>query len=117
MVPQRLPRYGEIWQADLDPTVGHEQAGVRPVVVVSADAFNDNPSSLVVVVPVTRKYRGNPFNVLILPRPGGLSHRSYAQCDMIRSISTQRLRYRIGTIEGGAMTEIGYLLRVLMELP
>jgi mRNA interferase MazF len=115
--PRNRPYFGEVWQADLDPTIGHEQAGIRPVVVVSADAFNDNPSSLVVVVPVTRKYRGNPFNILIMPRPGGLPYRSYAQCDMIRSISNQRLHYRIGTIEDGTMAEIGYLLRVLLKLP
>lgn len=90
---------------------------MRPVVIVSANAFNDNPSELVVVVPVTRKYRGNPFNVTISPQPGGLSHRSFAMCDMIRSISCERLRYRIGTIEAETIAEIGYLLRVLFELP
>jgi mRNA interferase MazF len=115
--PKRLPQFGDVWQADLDPTIGHEQAGVRPVVVVSADAFNRNPSNLVIVVPVTRKYRGNPFNVQILPQEGSLANRSYAMWEMIRSISGARLRYRLGRVDPHEMAEIQDRLRVLLALP
>ncbi|WP_298172144.1 type II toxin-antitoxin system PemK/MazF family toxin [Acidithiobacillus sp.] len=48
----RWPRRGEIWQADLNPTVGREQQGHRPMVVVSTEAFNR--SGLVLVCPVTQ---------------------------------------------------------------
>ena len=48
----RWPRRGEIWQADLNPTVGREQQGHRPLVVVSTEAFNR--SGLVLVCPVTQ---------------------------------------------------------------
>lgn len=111
-----VPRFGEVWQADLDPAIGHEQAGTRPVIVVSADPFNENSSRLAIVVPVTRTDRGNPFNVPIDPQAGGLRYRSFAMCEMIRSISNDRIHYRIGTIDQHSMDEIGDRLKVLLGL-
>ena len=48
-----LPSRGEIWGADLNPVRGHKQAGVRPCLVVSTDAFNHGPAELVMVAPIT----------------------------------------------------------------
>lgn len=45
-------RAGEIWRVSLDPTAGHEQRGTRPVLIVSAEAFN-RVTGMPVVVPVT----------------------------------------------------------------
>jgi mRNA interferase MazF len=42
------PRRGEIWLADLRPTHGREQAGRRPVLVLSVDSFNSGPADLVI---------------------------------------------------------------------
>ncbi|WP_341275520.1 type II toxin-antitoxin system PemK/MazF family toxin [Microcystis flos-aquae] len=54
---------GEIWLADLNPVRGHEQAGKRPCLVISADLFNQGASGLVVVLPVTSKDKGIPFHL------------------------------------------------------
>ena len=51
---------GEVWLADLGATRGHEQAGRRPVLVFSIDDFNSGPANLVVVLPLTSKFRGVP---------------------------------------------------------
>lgn len=51
---QPAPAAGEIWWVDLDPTKGHEQAGHRPVVVISPQEFND-ASHRMIAVPVTSK--------------------------------------------------------------
>jgi mRNA interferase ChpB len=48
----RWPRRGEIWQANLNPTVGREQQGFRPVLVVSEEAFNR--SGLCLICPITQ---------------------------------------------------------------
>ena len=45
-----LPNRGEIWLADLNPTRGHEQAGARPVLIISTNAFNHGPAGLVFVI-------------------------------------------------------------------
>ena len=116
MDARRILRFGEVWQAALDPIVGHEQGGTRPVIVVSADPLNEGPSQLALVVPVTRTYRGIPFHVEILPPNGGLRHRSFALCEMIPSISAERVQFRIGAVDPNTMDEIGYRLRVLLNL-
>ena len=46
-----LPNRGEIWLADLNPTRGHEQAGVRPVLIISTNTFNHGRADLVFVLP------------------------------------------------------------------
>ena len=51
------PLRGEIWLATLDPTVGREQAGTRPALIISDDLFNQSHAELVVVLPSHRKVR------------------------------------------------------------
>ena len=48
---------GEIWEVDLDPGKGHEQAGVRPCLVVSSDGLNRSRFGTVIVCPITTTYR------------------------------------------------------------
>ena len=85
------PKRGEVWVADLDPVRGHEQAGRRPVLIVSVDSFNAGPAQLVYVVPLTRTDRGVPLHVAIAPPEGGLRAPSVILCDAVRSISVTRL--------------------------
>jgi mRNA interferase MazF len=116
MTSSRIPRFGEVWQANLDPAVGHEQAGVRPAIVVSSDPFNENFSQLVIVVPVTRTDRGHPFNVPIAPHAGGLRYQSFAMCEIVRSISSGRFEYHIGMIDQGSMELILDRLKVIFGI-
>ena len=62
-------RRGEIWWVDLDPTRGHEQAGRRPALVLSVDAFNHGPAGLVVVVPVSSKATATPASPVVSAAP------------------------------------------------
>ncbi len=48
---------GEIWEVDLDPRRGHEQAGVRPCLIVSTDGLNRSKFGTVIVCPLTTTYR------------------------------------------------------------
>ena len=59
------PSRGEIWLADLNPIRGHEQAGTRPVLVVSTNLFNKGPAGLVFVLPLTRTNRRIPAHIPI----------------------------------------------------
>ena len=56
------PLRGEIWLVDLDPTMGHEQAGTRPALVVSTDYLNSSSADLVILVPLTTVKRGIPLH-------------------------------------------------------
>ena len=76
MMPAQ-PSRGQIWLADLNPTRGHEQAGQRPVLIVSTNVFNHGPADLVFVLPLTRTQRGIPLHIPVDPPEGGLTARSY----------------------------------------
>lgn len=107
---------GEIWLADLNPVRGHEQAGTRPCVVVSVDGFNTGPVGLVVVLPMTTTDRHVPLHVAVLPPEGGVRRASFIKCEDIRSISTERLVERWGTLEPSTLLDVADRLRVLLEL-
>ena len=99
-----FPQHGEVWLADLDPTEGHEQAGRRPVVVVSVDPFNAGRSGLVVVLPITSHLRQLPLHVPVTPPEGGLRLPSAILCDAVRSIDRGRLMDCWGMLEASTLT-------------
>lgn len=110
------PSRGEIWLADLDPIRGHEQAGIRPVLVMSIDAFNHGPARLVYVVPLTRTGRRNSLYIPVTPPEGGLHARSFILCMSMRSVSTERLRERWGAVTPATLAVVADRLRMLLDL-
>ena len=111
-----LPSRGEIWSVNLSPTVGHEQAGMRPALVVSVDAFNHGPADLVLVVPLTTAARGIPFHVPVHPPEGGVTRPSFIKCEDVWSISRQRLTDRWGSVHGNTIAAVEERLRILLDL-
>jgi mRNA interferase MazF len=105
-----------VWLANLDPTREHEQAGTRPVVVVSTDLFNHGPAELVVVVPMTTTDRGLPLQVLVEPPEGGVRQRSFAMCENIRALSVGRLVTHWGMLKAETVQIIEDRLRILLQL-
>ena len=111
------PRYGEIWTANLNPTRGHEQAGARPVLIVSTNGFNKGAADLVFILPLTRTDRGIPLHVPVEPPEGGLVAKSFLMCDMLRSISKQRLGAQaLGCVSQATLSTVNEILRILMNL-
>lgn len=110
------PFRGEVWNANLDPTRGREQAGKRPVLVISTDRFNDGPADLVVVVPITSKEKGIPWHVSVKAGEGGLRTARYVMCEMLRCVSRERLVKRLGNVSAATLTEVEARLRILLEL-
>ena len=110
------PGRGEVWLTDLSPVRGHEQAGRRPSLIVSDTLFNQGPSGLVIVLPITSTLRGIPSQVLVLPPDGGLKVKSVILCEGVRSISTNRLHARWGQLSPRTMAAVENVLRFLMRL-
>jgi len=113
---QRQPSRGEVWFVDLNPVLGHEQAGKRPALVVSVDLFNNGPAGLVVVLPITTKDKGVPFHMEIHPTEGGLTGKSFIKCEDIRSISKERLLSIAGKVTSLTMAAVEDRLRILLNL-
>lgn len=96
-------KQGEIWNANLNPTKGSEQAGFRPVVIISGNLLNQH-LNVVIVVPLTtkiKKYKGNP--ILNPSKSNGLKAESEMLMFHIRSVSKERLVSRMGNIEPSEM--------------
>ena len=105
------PRRGEIWLTDLDPTRGHEQAGRRPALVVSADTFNSGPADLVIILPLTTKAKGVRSYVPVNPPEGGVRKVSFIKCEDVRSVARERLsKLGVSTfpVERGIVCRSGY---------
>jgi mRNA interferase MazF len=117
MSEMALPRRGEIWNADLDPTRGREQAGKRPVLVVSTDLFNEGGAELAVVLPITSKSKGIPCHVP-LPAGGstGMRTQSFVLVVAIRCFSRDRFIKRLGQAPDNRISEIESRLRMLLEV-
>ena len=107
---------GEIWSADLNPVRGHEQAGVRPALVVSVDLFNQGPAGLVVILPLTTRVKGIPFHIEIVPPEAGVNMRSFIKCEDVRSVSKERLSQRWGMVSHETMAAVEDRLRILLDL-
>lgn len=109
---------GEVWRADLAPTRGTEQSGVRPVLVVQTDRANPN-SPHTIVVPFTTRIRHKllPSHVLVPAGEGGLSQDSVALCEQIRVADLGRLMTRSGLLSTQRMQEVDDALKVILELP
>lgn len=91
-------KQGEIWYAELNPSLGNEQAGFRPIVVLSGNLLNDNVN-LVICCPLTTKLKRYHGNVILEPNNlNKLQQSSEILTFHIRSISKERLKRKIGKI-------------------
>ena len=111
-----VPARGEVWLADLDPPFGHEQAGRRPVLVVSVDPFNSGLSGLAVVLPITSRVRPLPLHVPVAPPEGGLRVPSVILCDAVRSVDRPRLITCWGTVSANTLALVEDRVRRLLGL-
>jgi len=110
------PSRGEVWIADLNPTKGHEQAGKRPILVISVNPFNQSLAGLIIVLPITTKEKGIPYHIEINSPEGGLKERSFIKCEDIRSITKERLFKKCGAISLSTMSLIEDRIRILIGL-
>ncbi len=111
------PRQGEVWLADLNPTVGHEQAGRRPVVIISVDELNRSHAALVLAVALTTSERAQRLHLPVEPPEGGLHRRSFAMPEMTRAISHQRLVQRVGELRPATLAELCRRVHLLTRPP
>jgi mRNA interferase MazF len=93
----RVLRGDVIW-ADLNPVRGHEQAGRRPVVVISHDVFNER-SGTVIAMALTSKPQRAGFPLTLELDSRDLPKRSWVKISQVRTLSRQRLGQRIGRLE------------------
>lgn len=99
-------KQGEIWYTDHNPTKGSEQAGVRPVVILSGNMMNEL-LQVVIVCPLTTNVKGYKGNVILEPNvSNNLAQQSETLIFHLRSLSKKRLLRKIGTITPSELTQL-----------
>ena len=88
---------GEVYWVDLDPAKGHEQAGQRPVLILSQDVFNDR-SGVVIVIAITSQPQKAGFPLTLELKSVKLPKQSWAKMSQVRTLSQERLEKRIGCV-------------------
>lgn len=96
---------GDILWADLNPVKGHEQAGLRPVLILSPEIFNARSGTVIAMALTSQPQRaGFPLTLEInscsLPKP------TWVKISQIRTISTERLGKRMGHVSDDEMSHI-----------
>jgi mRNA interferase MazF len=113
---------GEIYFVSLDPSKGREQAGKRPVLVVSSDIINAQPLVITVVAGADSKNvsRNYPTNIRVTASETGLPRDTVFLCFQVRSLDHARFEEprakRIGALPAERMAEVEDALRGVLVL-
>ena len=90
---------GDLYFADLDPVIGSEQGGMRPVLIIQNDLGN-RFSPTVIILPLTSKINKTPLrtHVPLLPPQGGIRKPSIILCEQVRTLEKSRLTKYLGAL-------------------
>ena len=107
-----IPSKGDIVWVEFNPQKGHEQKGHRPAVVISPYEYNSK-TSLAIVVPITSKIKGYPFEVPIR----GEHIKGVALADQVKSLDFKARNFSfIEKADSVVLVEILYKLKVLLAI-
>ncbi len=110
-------RRGSVVVVDLDPTVGHEQRGIRPAIVVSEpEVSTDQRFPMLCVVPVTSTPGEGALYPKLGPGQSGLKKEAYAPVDQLRAIHKLRVRRIYGRIHPNELEAIDRGLYLFLGL-
>ncbi len=104
---------GDIRWADLNPVRGREQAGLRPVLIISHDVFNER-SGTVIAVALTSRPQQAGFPLTMALASESLPRRSWVKISQVRTLSAERIGRKIGAAYSEELEEvIGGLLEII----
>lgn len=112
-----MMKRGDIFYADLNPTIGSEINKKRPVVIVSNNA-NNRSASTVTILPLTSQvHKVFHFEVLLETKDTGLDKNCKAQCQQIRTISKLRITGdKVGQVDQHCIIKIDRALKLHLDL-
>ncbi len=96
---------GDIYWADLNPVRGREQAGLRPVLVISHEVFNTH-SGTVIAMAITSQPQRAGFPLSLRLEGVRLPKRSWVKISQVRTLSMERLGRRLGAISPEALAQV-----------
>lgn len=109
---------GDLFYADLNPVVGSEQGGIRPVVVVQNDVGNKYSPTVIVAAITSQKNKAKlPTHVEIQRSEDyGITKNSIILLEQIRTIDKQRLQEKIGNLDENIVRKVDEALKISLEV-
>ena len=105
-------RRGDLFYADLNPVVGSEQGGIRPVLVIQNDVGNHFSPTVVAAAITSRKAKNSLPTHILLENVPGLAPTSLLLLEQLRTIDRKRLRGYFGRISKEKMLEVDAALAI-----
>ena len=96
---------GEVRWADLNPVRGREQAGLRPVLILSHDVFNER-SGTVIAMAITSQSQRAGFPLSLEIESGRLPKKSWVKISQIRTLSVERIGKRISRLSPEQLDQV-----------
>jgi len=117
-IPERcFPKYGDIYEVNLDPVVGAETGKLRPALVVSND-INNEFSQTVTILPITSRPAGKqyPFDVHILKGTAGLTADSRIKANQVRTVDKRRLFSYRGSLSSEYLAQVEKAMKIHLNM-
>lgn len=110
-------RRGEIYYAELNPVIGSEQGGTRPVLVVQNDIGNQYSPTTIVVAITSQISKGKlPTHVEIRAERSGLEKDSVILTEQIRTIDKRRLKQKVAFLDEEILRKVNHALEISLGL-
>ena len=108
---------GDIYRAQLDPVLGSEQGGMRPVLVVQNNVGNKYSPTVIALAVTSRLSKPRlPTHIPIRAGCGGLNKDSLILAEQIRTLDKQRLKEKLGCVNETTMMQVDKALRMSLQL-
>lgn len=107
---------GQIYYADLSPTIGSEQGGVRPVLIIQNDIGNKYSPTVIIAIITTRKTKAKLPTHIWLSVADGFKANSMVELEQLRTIDKSRLKKYIGEVQEGEQKLIDEALKISLAI-
>ena len=107
---------GQVVWVSLNPTVGSEQSGHRPALIISGNDYLDAIPNVVIVVPITTRDRGLPNHIRLGGEPGLSEADSFAMTEQPRTVDRRRITRHAGQVDRETLSQVRAWLSDFLDL-
>ena len=114
---KRTVRRGDIYYAKLDPHIGSEQGGTRPVLILSNDTGNRFSPTVIAAAITSQQTKANlPTHITLNAVDSGLARDSIVLLEQVRTLDKHRLKERMGRLDDNSMDQVDHALSISFGL-
>ncbi len=111
-----IPKRGDVFLVDFDPTIGAEIQKTRPALILQNDIYNQYSATTIVAAITAAGKKSFPVQVEVSAGGGGLDRNSLIQLNQIRTIDKSRLIHKLGQVDKSTMRKVDTALGISLGL-